>query len=574
MDHIINKDLQVYRTQIDQIVKELHDLTIDIHHSELEKVVSDLRNRINEPFMFVIVGEVKVGKSSFVNALLSADKEICKVSPAPMTDTIQQIIYGENEEIIEVNPFLKKIMQPVEILKEIAIVDTPGTNTIVDQHQEITERFIPASDLIVFVFESKNPYRQSAWEFFDYIHEDWRKKIIFVLQQKDLMPLEDLNVNIKGVKDYAIKKGITEPNIFAVSAKLELEHNYEESGYLPLRGFIKDNITGGKAPFLKLQNNIATSKNVNERITKGVNDRQSQWEADVTFRKDIIDTLDEQAVKSNVQVDNLVENLLSSYDRITFKKQTELSEGLSFFTLLKRKFTSFFSRKDDPQKWLDELATNFDQELNTELKSKLNDGVVDIAESIQTMGKMIDLKIQNSQTILKNNHDIFSDIAERRSNVLIDLQRTFSDFMSKSENFTDRELFGGNENLVPNLTTGSGIAAVGIILSTFLSGTLADVTGGILTTVGLLFAGVSVGKKRRQVLGSFKEEIAKGRLRLENEVTEKLKTYITNIKQKIDANFHDFDDLIANEEKQVEQLQEKRKSIEDRLDKMEAELTT
>ena len=160
---------------------------------------------------------------------------------------------------------------------------------------------------------------------------------------------------------------------------------------------------------------------------------------------------------------------------------------------------------------LDELATSFDQDLNSELKNKLNDGVVDIADSIQQMGKMIDLKIQNSQTILKNNHDIFSDIAERRSNVLIDLQRTFSDFMSKSENFTDKELFGGNENLVPNLTTGSGIAAVGIILSTFLSGTLADVTGGILTTVGLLFAGVSVGKKRRQVLGSFKEEIAKGR---------------------------------------------------------------
>jgi len=572
MDHIINNNLQVYRTQIDQIVKELHDLTIDIHHDELEKVVSDLRNRINEPFMFVIVGEVKVGKSSFVNALLSSDKEICKVSPAPMTDTIQQIIYGENEETIVVNPFLKKIMQPVEILKEIAIVDTPGTNTIVDQHQEITERFIPASDLIVFVFESKNPYRQSAWEFFDYIHEDWRKKIIFVLQQKDLMPIDDLNVNIKGVKDYAIKKGINDPNIFAVSAKLELEHKYEESGYLPLRAFIKDNITGGKAPVLKLQNNVATSKNVNERITKGVNDRQSQWEADVAFRKDIRETLDEQTIKSNAQVDNLVENLLSTYDRITFKKQTELSEGLSFFSLLKRKFTSLFSKKEDPQKWLDNLATSFDQELNSELKNKLNDGVVDIADSIQQMGKMINLKIQSGHTILKNNHDIFSDIAERRSNVLIDLQKTFSNFMSKSENFTDKELFGGNENLVPNLATGSGIAAVGIILSTFLSGMVADVTGGILTTVGLLFAGVSVGKKRRQVLGSFKEEIAKGRLRLENEVTEKLKTYIVNIKQKIDANFHGFDEMIKNEEKQVESLQEKRKSIEERLDKMEVEL--
>ena len=98
-----------------------------------------------------------------------------------MTDTIQQIVYGEEESFTDISPFLKRITQPVEILKDIAIVDTPGTNTIVDHHQEITEKFIPASDLIVFVFESKNPYRQSAWDFFNYIHEDWRKKIVFIL---------------------------------------------------------------------------------------------------------------------------------------------------------------------------------------------------------------------------------------------------------------------------------------------------------------------------------------------------------------------------------------------------------
>ena len=138
----------------------------------MASTVSDLRNRINEPFMFVIVGEVKAGKSSFVNALLDTGKEICKVAPQPMTDTIQQIIYGENEDIISVNEHFKKIYQPVDILKEVAIVDTPGTNAIVDHHQEITENFVPSSDLIVFVFEAKNPYRQSAWQFFDFIHDD------------------------------------------------------------------------------------------------------------------------------------------------------------------------------------------------------------------------------------------------------------------------------------------------------------------------------------------------------------------------------------------------------------------
>ena len=203
-----NTKIEDIKSEVETIISDLHGITTEINHQSLAETVGDLKQRIKEPYMFVIVGEVKAGKSSFINALLKSKEEICKVAAHPMTDTIQQITYGEEQRVEDVNQYLKKIYQPFDILKEIAIVDTPGTNTIVDHHQEITERFIPASDLIVFVFESKNPYRQSAWDFFDYIQDEWRKKIIFILQQKDLMEPEDLVTNIDGVRDYAKQKGI------------------------------------------------------------------------------------------------------------------------------------------------------------------------------------------------------------------------------------------------------------------------------------------------------------------------------------------------------------------------------
>ncbi|MEM9823059.1 MAG: dynamin family protein [Bacteroidota bacterium] len=569
---LLSQQLQNYRSQMDQIVKELHELTIEIRHEELEKTLSDLRNRINEPFMFVIVGEVKAGKSSFINALLGAEKEICKVAPSPMTDTIQQIIYGEEEASVMVNPYLKKIFQPVEILKEIAIVDTPGTNTIVEHHQEITEGFIPASDLIVFVFEAKNPYRQSAWEFFDYIHSDWQKKIIFVLQQKDLLNADDLAVNVKGVWDHAHKKGIQEPRVFAVSAKDELEQRLDTSGFSDIRNFIKTHITGGKAPVLKILNNIQTSENVNERIRKGVALRKKQWEIDVQFRNDIRETLDQQEGKSKAQVDVLVENLLAAYDRITGKTEDELAEGLGFFSLVKRSFAAMFSKKESAQVWLESLAKDLETGLNNELKDKLNDGVVNIADSIQQMAKMIDLKIRNSQTVLKNNHDIFSDIAERRANVLKDLQETFARFLSRSENFTDEALLEDGNAISPNLATGSGIAVIGVILTTLTNGAVFDITGGILTTIGLLFAGVSVGLKRRKIISGFQTEIAKGRVQLEEEVDEKLKTYIRHIKEKIDKNFDRFDDLLKEEKEQTEALEQKQFHLKQRLHSIKSTL--
>ena len=566
MSKILNNSLKTYRVKIDDLVRQLHDLTVKIGHQEMAATVSDLRNRINEPFMFVIVGEVKAGKSSFVNALLDAGKEICKVAPQPMTDTIQQIIYGENEDIISVNEHLKKIYQPIEILKEVAIVDTPGTNAIVEHHQEITESFIPSSDLIVFVFESKNPYRQSAWQFFDFIHEDWRKKIIFVLQQKDLMNDGDLKINMNGVREHAEKKGIFDPKVFAVSAKMELDGLKEVSGFKDVRQYIADNITGGKAPGLKLQNNIKTSKNINEKIYQGVLDRKKQNIADKEFRFDIRETLTGQELKSNKQVDVLVENLLSTYDNITRETGEELKSGLSFGTLLKRSFTSIFTKDTSAKEWLDNLVGNFEEELNTKMKAKLEDGVVDLAESIQQMAKIIDLKIQNSQTILKNNHEIFSSIAERRSNILRELQAAFKNFLQNSESFMDGQLLSREEDLTPNLGIGGGIAAVGVILTALTTAPMFDITGGILTTVGVIFAGVSIGLKRRKVLESYQSEIAKGREKLKQEITERLKNYVSHIKNRIDANFTSFDEMVTTEEQEVASLETTHLSLDKNLD--------
>lgn len=566
MTTLLNENLQTQRAKLEEVVKDLHDLTIRIGHTEMQQTVSDLRNRLHEPFMFVIVGEVKAGKSSFVNALLATGKEITKVAPQPMTDTIQQILYGEEHSELMVNDYLKKIMIPVEILREIAIVDTPGTNTIVDHHQEITERFVPASDLIVFVFEAKNPYRQSAWDFFNFIQDEWRKKVIFVLQQKDLMPVEDLAVNIQGVHDYAIKKGINDPQVFAVSAKQEQEGELVESGFASLRQYIQDNITGGQAPRLKLLNSVKTSQNINGRIEDGLILRRQQLEADTAFRGEIRETLDEQEIKGYKQVALLLDALLGSYDRITTRTESELQQGLSVFGLLKRQFSSIFSKTPAAPEWLKGLASDMETELNTNLQQRLNSGMVDLADSIQQMAKIIDLKLRSSETILRNDHDIFSDIAERRENVLRDLQDQFSRFINKTENFTDESLFPDKSNLSPNLAAGSGIAAIGVILMTVSQMGMLDITGGVLTAVGVLFASYSTRSKRRKIIEGFQNEIANGRERLSTDVTQTLKNYIKQLKKRIDQNFLRFDEHLEKEEQQLTIIEGQHKEIEGALE--------
>ncbi len=544
---------------------KLLSVTNEIGHEKLKLTLVELRERLNAPFTFVIVGEVKAGKSSFINALLDTDKEICKVAPMPTTDTIQQIVYGEQEQVIDINPYLKKITQPVEILKEIAIVDTPGTNTIVAHHQEITERFIPYSDLIVFVFEAKNPYRQSSWEFFDYINAEWHRKVIFVLQQKDLLPESDLQINIAGVIENAIKKGISDPKVFAVSAKLEIDNYHDISGFKDIRSYIEQNITGGKAPLLKYYNNVQTLLTISEKLDDSLINRKKQYEVDIKFRDEIKELIATQELKTEKQIHVLAENLLDSYDNITRQKLTDLEDGLSFMSVVRRSFSSIFGKESSLKDWLNTQSKDFELKLNTSLRDKLQNGIIDVAENIQLMGKLVDNKLRYSETILKNNDEIFADIAERRIHVLQDLQQSFSQFMSTAENFYDDRMVSESSKMTPNLAAGGGVAIVGVILAAVAQGAVFDITGGVLTATGVLFAGVTLGLNRSKVIQKFEEEIVKGRIKLKEEVTEKLTDYTKRIRHKIEANFFEFDQMLKIEGEVLSNVHQVQSEIQQHL---------
>lgn len=550
---VIDQKVQELKNELKHVLQRLQQFTNRIRHSDSARILSDLRDRIEEPFMFVIVGEVKAGKSSFINALLG-DPNLCAVAPSPMTDTIQQIMYGEISKTEEISPYLKRVYQPNEILRDIAIVDTPGTNTIIHHHQEITERFIPGADLIIFVFESKNPYRQSAWDFFDFMHTEWHKKIVFVLQQKDLMDSPDLEINIKGVKDLALKKGIQDPVIFAVSAKEELQGMTAQSGFEALKKFILEHVTGGKAQKHKLISLSDTTQNIIAKLQSGLDIRKLQLDADLAFREEIKWALTDHAQRAKHQSDILVENLMSAYDRVADKYESELSSGLSFFPVLRRSLGAIFSKTQSLKSWFEDFTRRLQDDFGTGMQDKINDRVLDLAESIQQMAHTIDLQIRNSKTILANDHEIFSEIAQRRQNVLKELREAFEQFLSKTENFTTKGLIDTETNVGTNVAAGSGVAVVGIILAAVTQGMVFDITGGVLTALGFVVAGVTLGLQRGKVLRQYRSEMEKGRRRLEQELKLELYRYIESIRTRMDYQFKKFDDLLEIETSELSSL--------------------
>ncbi|KAJ3676280.1 hypothetical protein LUZ60_003692 [Juncus effusus] len=182
---------------------------------------------LTEPFLLVIVGEFNSGKSTVINALLG--RKYLKDGVIPTTNEITLLSYSENESVeqerCERHPdgqFVCYISSP--ILKEMNLVDTPGTNVILQRQQRLTEEFVPRADLILFILSADRPLTDSEVEFLLYVQQ-WKKKIVFVLNKMDIYRnATELEEAISFVKQNTSKLLNTETiTLFPLSARSALE---------------------------------------------------------------------------------------------------------------------------------------------------------------------------------------------------------------------------------------------------------------------------------------------------------------------------------------------------------------
>src|SRR5690349_10851095 len=127
-----------FRGRTEAAIGALLKLAADIQREpEMLDTLQNMLKDIREPLLFVVVGEVKAGKSTLLNALFG--QEFCKVDVLPATDRVYIFKYGAREQTLDVSNQISERFLPIEFLRDFNVVDTPGTNTMVAEHQAITE---------------------------------------------------------------------------------------------------------------------------------------------------------------------------------------------------------------------------------------------------------------------------------------------------------------------------------------------------------------------------------------------------------------------------------------------------
>jgi GTP-binding protein EngB required for normal cell division len=183
-------------TIIDQLTKKAKSFELP----DPPETLALYRNKLEDNhYKVLVVGEAKRGKSSFINALIGRDilptnvdiatSQVFQVSQAEkeayrlrFEDNSQQEItaadlprYGSQVLVdTEGKPQLNQLIRwievdvPVRFLPQgVSILDTPGMGSLYAAHSQITQRFVPYADAVVYVLDSTQPIGQSDLEFIE-----------------------------------------------------------------------------------------------------------------------------------------------------------------------------------------------------------------------------------------------------------------------------------------------------------------------------------------------------------------------------------------------------------------------
>lgn len=173
--------------------------------------------QLGELFLLVVAGEFNAGKSAFINALLG--RKALDEGVTPTTTRIHVLEHGEVEERTFLEPTIERIALPVELLRDIHIVDTPGTNAVLREHEAITRDFVPRSDMVLFVTSADRPFTESERGFLQGIR-DWGKKVVVVVNKIDILEgPEDVERISAFIAEHARALLGETPQIFPISAR-------------------------------------------------------------------------------------------------------------------------------------------------------------------------------------------------------------------------------------------------------------------------------------------------------------------------------------------------------------------
>ena len=211
----------------------------------------------------------------------------------PTTAQVTLLKYGVDRSSRQVEPQLIAVTAPAELFREIHIVDTPGTNAVIREHERLTSGFVPRADLVLFVTSADRPFTETERAFMEQIR-DWGKNVVIVINKIDILAGDE---DLAQVRSYVAENahrllGVA-PEIFPVSAKAAFHAKngapqyWQASGFEALERYVRSSLDQAARMRLKLLNPIGVGAALAERYQSVTRERLSTLQEDVSILEDV-----------------------------------------------------------------------------------------------------------------------------------------------------------------------------------------------------------------------------------------------------------------------------------------------
>lgn len=293
---ILTKKQQELLTRERELLNRLQVKLVEYGVNEEDQTaLAESIHQLDDFFLLVVVGEFNAGKSAFINALLG--EKILKEGVTPTTTKVNILRFDEETKKTALSANVDVLLMNLDYLKEISIVDTPGTNAIIREHEEITSLFVPRSDLILFVTSADRPFTESERIFLEQI-QAWGKKIVLVINKIDILDGPEALAEIEDFVAENAKKVIKiSPEIFPVSSLLALKAKkgdqsvWAESRFEALESYIHKTLDQKSRLTLKLLNPLGVGKHLSDQYSEFFKSRISLLKDDLALISDVEDQL-------------------------------------------------------------------------------------------------------------------------------------------------------------------------------------------------------------------------------------------------------------------------------------------
>ncbi len=522
----------------------------------LDQAAQDLEDL----FLLVVVGEFNAGKSAFINALLGAP--VLEEGATPTTSAVTVLRYGETASEEARGEALTERTYPAEFLRDLAIVDTPGTNAIIRRHEEITRSFIPRSDLVLFITSADRPFSESERAFLQLIR-DWGKKTVVVLNKIDLLAPADLQRVVGFIQGNANALLGFLPDVFPVAGKVaqraalaptaeDQTRLRAESGMDAFEQFLRTTLDERGRVRIKLESPLGVAARLLGTYSGAADQRQALLHDDVAAIQGMVQQID--GYQEDMRRDFAVR--LDQIDAVIYEMDERADLYFEETIRLGRVFDLMNTQR---------MRTSFEEAVVADTAARIDRSVQDIVDW------MSDQELRIRQQLLTTLHrrreagggdrvptGPDAEFGSSRRELLGNVTHAATTLVQRYDQSAEaRQLADSMRQAVTQTAlVGAGALSLGTAIAVAVGTAAADITGvlaaGVVAGLGLLI----IPAKRRRARLEFHERSTDLRGRLRASLGEQFERELVHATDRIRAIMAPYERFVRAETGSIDQLQE------------------